>query len=461
MKGMTYEERMAYRRLEFGRRIRYIPKTRNQGEHPELAELKERKKFFELKESPTVKEMEKQREIAMDGGNILIYEGKRNKKWREYVSQKIKQWEREFDTLKTKYPRSTTKIPNAKAVLDSDKEWLRATTPETTDKQHKERENKKVELIEKTRREQQKEAEEKKEAAEKREQEEKRQWEEDQPRRIAEANRLKEQRIAVDKETKEYYDKKAADFNYFYESTRKDEERDNPTMSTEAIMWKIVKIWNNMYPSKQQEWIKEQDRLNLVAFQEEQKKIAEENQRRMEAIQRVVQERNERLERVKRNAERDSDVRANLEKIGLENMADFVEDVDLYKEKLKRYQEDPKSESAPSIYKLEDKIKEYDDIHWFYYGENPIEETNLNFVKNTINIKEKGLSLRQQMYLRCNAKVNVGNESGTTLWCSKYSDTHVLGNKTYGPLHGKELNGKPRKDPFKTGNFVDGINYMN
>ena len=110
---------------------------------------------------------------------------------------------------------------------------------------------------------------------------------------------------------------------------------------------------------------------------------------------------------------------------------------------------------------LIDKIKEYGDIHWFYYGENPIEETNLNFVKNYTSVKELNLNIRQQMYLRTNALVNVGNESGMTLWCAKYSDTHVLGNKTYGPLHGANLNGKPRKDPFKTGNFLDGINYMN
>lgn len=110
---------------------------------------------------------------------------------------------------------------------------------------------------------------------------------------------------------------------------------------------------------------------------------------------------------------------------------------------------------------LVDKIKEYGDMTWMYYGEHPIEETNLSFIKNVINIKPKGLSLRQQMYLRCNATVNVGNESGTTLWCSKYSDTYVLGNKNYGPLHGKHLDGKSRKDPFKSGNFVERVNYMN
>ena len=97
---------------------------------------------------------------------------------------------------------------------------------------------------------------------------------------------------------------------------------------------------------------------------------------------------------------------------------------------------------------------------WFYYGEKPIEETDLNFVKDSIAVKPMNLNIRQQMYLRCKAKVNVGNETGMTLWCAKYSDTYVLGNKFYGPVHGAELNGKPRKDPFKSGNFINKINYL-
>ena len=109
---------------------------------------------------------------------------------------------------------------------------------------------------------------------------------------------------------------------------------------------------------------------------------------------------------------------------------------------------------------LIDKIKEYGDITWFYYGEQPIEETDLNFIKDSIAVKPMNLNIRQQMYLRCKAKVNVGNETGMTLWGAKYSDTYVLGNKFFGPVHGAELNGKPRKDPFKSGNFVNKINYL-
>ena len=109
---------------------------------------------------------------------------------------------------------------------------------------------------------------------------------------------------------------------------------------------------------------------------------------------------------------------------------------------------------------LRDKIKEYGDITWFYYGENPIEDTDLNFIKKYISIKPMNLNIRQQMYLKCQAIVNVGNETGMALWGAKYSDTYVLGNKVYGPNHGGKNEGKPRKRPFKSGNFVNKVNYL-
>ena len=109
---------------------------------------------------------------------------------------------------------------------------------------------------------------------------------------------------------------------------------------------------------------------------------------------------------------------------------------------------------------LRDKIKEYGDITWFYYGENPIEDTDLNFIKKHISIKPMNLNIRQQMYLKCQAIVNVGNETGMALWGAKYSDTYVLGNKVYGPNHGGKNEGKLRKRPFKSGNFVNKVNYL-
>ena len=109
---------------------------------------------------------------------------------------------------------------------------------------------------------------------------------------------------------------------------------------------------------------------------------------------------------------------------------------------------------------LRDKIKEYGDITWFYYGENPIEDTDLNFIKKHISVKPMNLNIRQQMYLKCQAIVNVGNETGMALWGAKYSDTYVLGNKVYGPNHGGKNEGKLRKRPFKSGNFVNKVNYL-
>ena len=344
MRGMTYEDRMAYARLQVARKLRPSPRALYRGEHPEVSARKEREKFFKLKESPTVKEMEKEREGAMDGNNILIYESKRNKIWREYVSEKINQWEREFDTLKVMHPRSKTRIANAKAVLDSDKEWLRSSTPQTTDQEHKERIDKKIELIKKTRREQEEEAEKKKEA-------EKRKWEEDEARRIAENERIfaeKEQRIAEQKRRQEEYDK----FIYFYES------REDPTMTKEEA----IEIWFNKMSSKQrQDWEiekKEKDRLALVALQAEQRRIDEENRI---AMQKYLEERNERIERIKRKAERDSVFQANLEKIGIENMADLEQDNDLYKEKLKMYNpKNPNVDLKSTMDSLMHKITEYE-----------------------------------------------------------------------------------------------------
>ena len=46
------------------------------------------------------------------------------------------------------------------------------------------------------------------------------------------------------------------------------------------------------------------------------------------------------------------------------------------------------------------------------------------------------------------------------LWTPKYSQTYVLGNKYYGPLHGGNKEGTLRKRPFKSGNFVNEVNYL-
>lgn len=105
-------------------------------------------------------------------------------------------------------------------------------------------------------------------------------------------------------------------------------------------------------------------------------------------------------------------------------------------------------------------IKNIDISDWYYYGENKIEDTNLNFLKNVIDVKSMNLTIRQQMYLKANAELNIGNETGLNLWSTRYSKTVVLGNKYYGLNHGGVNQGKPRKDPFSSGNFIRNVIYI-
>tara|TARA_B100001778_G_C18567031_1_gene620650 strand:+ start:242 stop:1177 length:936 start_codon:yes stop_codon:yes gene_type:complete len=110
---------------------------------------------------------------------------------------------------------------------------------------------------------------------------------------------------------------------------------------------------------------------------------------------------------------------------------------------------------------LLNKIKEKDseDMKWIYYGEVPLKDSMLNFL-DAIEIKDMGLTIREQQMLKVNADYNFGNETGMNLWTTKYSETYVLNNKYYGPLHGGKNQGKVRERPFKSGNFVNGVNYL-
>ena len=113
---------------------------------------------------------------------------------------------------------------------------------------------------------------------------------------------------------------------------------------------------------------------------------------------------------------------------------------------------------------LIDSIKEcqktWPDMKWLYYGENPLLESSFTFLNNVIEVKNLNLSIREQQSLKVNADYNFGNETGMNLWTSKYSKTYVLGNTQYGPLHGKAKQGVIRKYPFKSGNFVRGVEYL-
>ena len=109
---------------------------------------------------------------------------------------------------------------------------------------------------------------------------------------------------------------------------------------------------------------------------------------------------------------------------------------------------------------LIDKIKEVsEDMNWLYYGEVPLKDTKLNFL-NAIEIKNLDFSIRDQQTLKIYADSNFGNETGMNLWTSKYSPTSVVSHKYYGKIHGVKNEGKLRKNPFSSGNFVEGIKYL-
>ena len=46
------------------------------------------------------------------------------------------------------------------------------------------------------------------------------------------------------------------------------------------------------------------------------------------------------------------------------------------------------------------------------------------------------------------------------IWTPKYSKTYVIGNKSYGPVHGGKNEGKLRRRPFKSGNFINKVEYL-
>ena len=100
------------------------------------------------------------------------------------------------------------------------------------------------------------------------------------------------------------------------------------------------------------------------------------------------------------------------------------------------------------------------ELNWFYYGERPIQDTSLNYLSNVVEIKPLQLSIREQMYLKSKAILNVGNETGMNLWSTRFSKTYILGNKRYGSNHGGVNEGKIRKDPFSSGNFVKNVIYV-
>ena len=83
-------------------------------------------------------------------------------------------------------------------------------------------------------------------------------------------------------------------------------------------------------------------------------------------------------------------------------------------------------------YLILDKLQQYKDLVFFYYGSKPLSETIFNNTKH-INLKDLNLSIRIQLYLKTKALVNIGYQSGVNDSVCRYSkvictpSTGVLG----------------------------------
>lgn len=83
-------------------------------------------------------------------------------------------------------------------------------------------------------------------------------------------------------------------------------------------------------------------------------------------------------------------------------------------------------------YLILDKLQQYKDLVFFYYGSKPLSETIFNNTKH-INLKDLNLPIRIQLYLKTKALVNIGYQSGVNDSVCRYSkvictpSTGVLG----------------------------------
>ena len=118
---------------------------------------------------------------------------------------------------------------------------------------------------------------------------------------------------------------------------------------------------------------------------------------------------------------------------------------------------DPVEKLLSIINKYKNKINK-----WYYYGEKPFSSSLFDSlgIENVIEIKPLNLTIRQQQYLKTKAEINFGNDSGMSLWTSKYSKSYILSHTTYTAIHGNKCKGKKRERPFKSGNFVEKVIYL-
>ena len=87
-----------------------------------------------------------------------------------------------------------------------------------------------------------------------------------------------------------------------------------------------------------------------------------------------------------------------------------------------------------------DKLKQ-NNIPYFYWTKDPIEQTKFNFINSVLNLRN--IDIRIQLYIKSKAKLNIGSQAGINHLVVRYSDVHEV----------------QRQFPLG-GNFVKGETYL-
>jgi len=103
---------------------------------------------------------------------------------------------------------------------------------------------------------------------------------------------------------------------------------------------------------------------------------------------------------------------------------------------------------------LLDFMKENNTIDtWLYYCEDEQVMKQFDFLKNLTSVKDMNLTIRQQLYLKANATMNCGNETGMNEATARYSPSYTLAHLWTAD--------KVERNTWKSGNYVRATNYIN
>ena len=100
------------------------------------------------------------------------------------------------------------------------------------------------------------------------------------------------------------------------------------------------------------------------------------------------------------------------------------------------------------------KILEENPIPYFYYSSVPLEQTSFNFIDKSKDMRH--MNIRIQSYIRSKAKLNVGNQSGTSQLVTRYSNVYDV-QRQFPIAHNFVRGENYLKDDFKRNLLSDSV----